>query len=152
MGFVKICKDDFEFRNESYALEKLDGTGVAPKLLRKDEHKREIVMEKVTIPQLAPFSVVAKGDAEILAYAVAERDARLILDKMGVAFHDWKADNLFYDIKSHKLIIIDFGGDQSETKPGINADNIKREFEFINDPNYTSNLSYKRFQQIFMSY
>lgn len=150
--FIKKFTKEEEYNNELYALEKLNNSGLTPKLYEVNPSKLEIKMEKILMPQFDPFKIIEKGDDEVLAYAIAEYNAKKIMDRFGVAFYDWKADNLFYDINIHKLIIIDFAGDESKMIPYFNKKYIEDEYSFIKDPNYVSNPSFQKFKELITVY
>lgn len=147
MVYVKKCKTDFEYENEIYALQTLRATGIAPAIIKYDKTSRCITMEKIIIPLLDLNVIYNAGDEEIFKYAKAEYYVRSILDEKGVAYWDWKNEHQFYDITSGKLMIIDFGGDCSKTKPGILKEELDSEFSFINDMNYTKNDKYVRYKE-----
>lgn len=142
MEFKKNVKPFFEYENEVYALQTLQGTGIAPQIIKCDENSYCIIMEKITIPPLDLNAIYDAGDVEILNYAKAEYYVRSILDEKGVSYWGWKNEHQFYDRVSGKLMIVDFGGDCSKKKPRTLKERLDNDFSFINDIHYTKNDRY----------
>ncbi len=115
-SIIKNFINPQEFKWEKYALEALQETGVAPKLLGFDEKKMYIEMEIITLNNVNIYEIIKGGNIKILNFARAEYNLRKTLDENGVAYFDWKNSHLFYDQEKNFLRLIDYSGDQSNKK------------------------------------
>lgn len=146
-SIIKHFIDVQEFKWEKYALEALQETGVAPKLLRFDEGEMYIEMEIITLNNVNVHEIIKGGDNKILDFARAEYNLKKILDENGVAYYDWKCTHLFYDEENNFLRLIDYSGDQSNKEKNRDKSEIDLKFAFTLNPNYIKDPSYIEYKE-----
>lgn len=146
-SIIKNFIDPQEFKWEKYALEALQETGVAPKLLGFDEQKMYIEMEIITLNNVNIYEIIKGGDNKILDFARAEYNLRKTLDENGVAYFDWKKSHLFYDQEKNFLRLIDYSGDQSNKEKNRDKSEIDFEFAFIFSLNYKEDPGFIKYKE-----